>query len=320
MGVSLDSIFATLQGSLGSLYVNDFNRFGRTYQVRTQAESSYRDELSDINRLQVRNNTGGMLPLGSLVSIEESSGASVITRYNLFPSATLNGSPTPGRSSGEAADRISSIAANLMPPGLGFEWSGVTYQEKQAGNQAPIAFGLALIVVFLFLAAQYESWSAPFPILLTVPIGILGALATLFLRGLDVNLYTQLGFVLLIALVAKNAILIVEFARQRRTEGGRGEAPALEAARLRFRPLLMTATSFILGTLPLVIASGAGAASRQSLGSAVFGGMVVATAVGLLFVPAFETFSSRFDPSMNQDPDGTEDQPTQKFAAESSQE
>ena len=295
MGVSLDTIFATLRGSLGSAYVNDFNLFGRAYQVQTQAEAPFRDELSDIARLQVRNANGDMLPLGSLVRTVETVGPSVISRYNLFPAATISGSPAPGQSTGTATARIETLSRSVLPAGIGMEWSGATFQEQRAGNQAPIAFGLALLVVFLLLAAQYESWTAPISILLTVPIGILGALAALAVRSLEVNVYTQFGFVLLIALVAKNSILIVEFARQLRSDGHEIANASLEAARLRFRPLLMTATSFIFGTLPLVVASGAGAASRQSLGTAVFGGMVIATAIGLFFVPAFETFIARFE-------------------------
>ncbi len=291
MGVALSDVFETLRASLGSAYVNDFNLLGRTYQVQTQAEDAYRDELSDVPRLQVRNAEGAMVPLGSVLRIEDTVGAPVIPRYNLYPSATILGSPAPGRSSGDATARMEALGDELLPDGIGFEWSGVTYQEKRTGQQATIAFGLAILVVFLFLAAQYESWSAPAAVLLTVPIGVLGALAWLWARGLEINVYTQLGFVLLIALVAKNAILIVEFARQRRAqERNDDEEPALAAARLRFRPLLMTAASFILGTLPLVIASGAGAASRQALGTAVFGGMIVATFVGMLFVPAFDTW------------------------------
>ncbi len=284
-GVPLQSVFGTLQANLGSAYVNDFNLFGRTWKVMVQADEEFRSRVSDIERLEVRSAEGAMIPIGTLASIQDTVGPQVITRFNMFPSATVSGMASPGFSSGQATDEMERIAAQTLPASMGYAWSGVTYQQKAAGNLAPFIFGLALVFVFLFLSAQYESWSIPLAVLLSVPLAVLGAAVVTLARGLDNNIYTQVGLVLLIGLASKSAILIVEFAKQLREEGKSINEAASEAARLRFRPILMTAFSFILGVIPLVVASGAGAASRQSLGTAVFGGMLVATVGGVLFIP-----------------------------------
>ena len=287
LGIPLSDIFNTLQAYLGSAYVNDFNLFGRTYRVMIQADARFRSQVDDINRLEVRDRDGNMIPLGTLLSIGDTVGPQAITRYNLYPAASITGSPSPGFSSSEAVGGLESVAARVLPLSMGYEWTGVTYQQLAAGNQAPVIFGLAFVFVFLFLAAQYESWLIPIAVLLSIPFSMLGAVAATWFRGLDNNVYTQIGLVLLIGLSAKTAILIVEFAKQLREEGKSTMEAAVEAARLRFRPLLMTAFSFILGVLPLLIASGAGAASRRSLGTAVFGGMFLSTIVGVFLIPVF---------------------------------
>jgi HAE1 family hydrophobic/amphiphilic exporter-1 len=284
--IPLQTVFDTLQANLGSAYVNDFNLFGRTWRVMVQADEEFRSRVSDIKRLEVRTDEGRMVPLSTLVSVHETVGPSVVNRFNMFPSATITGAPAPGYSEGEAVNEIERIANELLPSQMGFSWSGVTQQQKEAGNVAPLIFSLALIMVFLFLAAQYESWATPLTVLLSVPLAILGAIIFTLLRGFDNNIYTQIGLVLLIGMSAKNAILIVEFAKQQRDEAGKSVIEAArEAARLRFRPILMTALSFLLGVIPLVIASGAGANSRVSLGTAVFGGMLLATAAGVFMIP-----------------------------------
>jgi HAE1 family hydrophobic/amphiphilic exporter-1 len=286
LNIPLQTIFNTLQTNLGSAYVNDFNLFGRTWRVMVQADEQFRSRIDDIQRLEVRTADGLMVPLSTLVTVTETVGPSVIGRFNMFPSATITGAPAPGYSEGQAVDEIEAIAKRILPDQMGFSWSGVTQQQKEAGNVAPLIFGLALIMVFLFLAAQYESWATPFSVLLSVPLAILGAIVFTLARGFDNNIYTQIGFVLLIGMSAKNAILIVEFAKQQRDEMGKSIIEAArEAARLRFRPILMTALSFLLGVIPLVIASGAGANSRVSLGTAVFGGMLAATIFGVFMIP-----------------------------------
>ena len=287
LGIPLSDIFATLQAYLGSAYVNDFNLFGRTYRVMIQADSQFRSRVEDINQLEVRDARGNMIPLGTLLSIQDTVGAQAITRYNLYPAASITGAPRPGFSSGEAVRTMEELSQRLLPASMGYEWTGVTYQQLAAGNQAPVIFGLAFVFVFLFLAAQYESWLIPFAVLLSIPFALFGAILATWLRALDNNVYTQIGLVLLIGLSAKTAILIVEFAKQLRDEGKPTLEAAVEAARLRFRPLLMTAFSFILGVLPLLVASGAGSASRRALGTAVFGGMIVSTMVGVFLIPVF---------------------------------
>ena len=285
LGIPLQTIFNTLQANLGSAYVNDFNLFGRTWRVLVQADEQFRSRDRDITRLEVRTADGQMVPLSTLVTVEESVGPQTISRFNMFPSSSVTGQASGGFSEGQAVNEIERVAKESLPASMGFEWSGVTQQQKAAGNLAPFIFALAIVMVFLFLAAQYESWATPFSVLLSVPLAVLGAIVFTLLRHLDNNVYTQVGLVLLIGLSAKNAILIVEFAKQLHEEGKSLVEAATEAARLRFRPILMTAFSFILGVIPLVIASGAGARSRVSLGTAVLGGMLMVTVGGIFLIP-----------------------------------
>jgi HAE1 family hydrophobic/amphiphilic exporter-1 len=287
LNVPLSNVFNTLQAFLGSVYVNDFNKFGRTYQVKVQADGAFRSDVEDIRRLEVRDTAGRMIPLGTLVSVKETVGPQLIRRYNMYPSATINGRAAPGHSSGEALAVMESLAAAKLPASMGFEWTGMSYQERTTANQGLFIFALAVVFVYLVLCAQYESWSSPLAIILSVPLALLGTVSAVMMRGMEVNVYTQIGIVLLIALSSKTSILIVEFAKAQRDAGERIDDAALEAARLRFRPILMTALTFVLGVAPLVIATGAGAASRQALGTAVFGGMLSATMLLVIFVPVF---------------------------------
>ncbi|EQC3036916.1 efflux RND transporter permease subunit [Vibrio cholerae] len=286
-GVALTDIFDTLQVNLGSLYVNDFNRFGRTYRVITQADAQFRMQPEDIGLLKVRNDTGEMIPLGTLVNITRTSGPDRVMRYNGYPSADITGGPAPGYSSGQATAAIEKIVSEMLPEGMTFEWTDLTYQEKQAGNSALYIFPLAVFLAFLILAAQYNSWSLPFAVLLIAPMALLSAIAGVWLSNGDNNIFTQIGFVVLVGLAAKNAILIVEFARARESEGVDPLAAVQEAARLRLRPILMTSLAFIAGVVPLVIASGAGAEMRHAMGIAVFAGMLGVTLFGLLLTPVF---------------------------------
>ena len=288
LGIPLSEVFATLQSYLGSSYINDFNIFGRTYRVMIQADAEFRSKIEDIAQLEVRDQDGNMIPLSTLVTVSNTVGPQAVIRYNLYPSATISGSARPGFSSGESVQAMESLASRLLPPSMGFEWTGTTYQQLSAGGQAGIIFGLAFIMVFLFLAAQYESWLIPFAVILSIPFSMLGAMLATMFRGYDNNIYTQIGVVLLIGLSAKTAILIVEFAKQlREQEGLPTLEAAVKAAQLRFRPLLMTTFSFILGVIPLVLATGAGSGSRTALGTAVFGGMLLATVLGVVFIPVF---------------------------------
>ncbi|MXN64909.1 multidrug efflux RND transporter permease subunit [Stappia sp. GBMRC 2046] len=293
-GVSLDQVFAALQTYLGAYYVNDFNKFGRVYRVYVQAEADARATVEDISRIHVRNAAGDMVPLSGLVSLHEEVGARNITHYNLFRSAPINGEPAPGFSSSQAIQAMEEVAEKVLPDTMGFEWTGNAYQEIKAGNVLPYIFALALAFVFLCLAAQYESWSMPFMVILAVPLAMLGALGAQALRGLENDIYCQIGLIMLIGLASKNAILIVEFARRRRAEGLGIEMAAMEAARIRLRPILMTALAFIFGVAPLVFSSGAGAGARHSLGTAVFGGMFAATLLSLFVVPVFYVLIERF--------------------------
>ncbi len=287
MGVMLNDIFATLQANLGSVYVNDFNKFDRTYQVRVQADARFRGDPGRLRRLEVRNRTGGRVPLATLLSPETRIGPQSITRYNLYQTASINGGAAPGVSSGEALKTMESVAAEVLPRSMGFDWTGVAYQENRVSGEALVVYALAVFLVYLVLAAQYESWLLPLAVILVVPLGLLGVVAAVNIRGTDNNLYTQIGVVLIIGLASKNAILIVEFARELRLRGRSIHAAAVEASRMRFRPILMTSFAFILGVLPLVWATGAAAASRQALGTAVFGGMITATVLAVFFVPVF---------------------------------
>ncbi|MBN2291913.1 MAG: multidrug efflux RND transporter permease subunit [Pirellulales bacterium] len=285
LNVPLQSIFSTLQAYLGSAYVNDFNKFGRVYKVMIQADGQFRNQIEDIDQLYVRSTDGKMVPLNTLLTVTDTVGPQTIFRFNQFTSTTITGQPAPGYSSGQAIESMETLASKVLPTSMGYQWSGVTYQQIIAGNQAPFIFGMAIILVYLFLAAQYESWSIPIAVLLSVPLAILGAVALTWMRSYDNNIYTQIGLVLLIGLSSKSAILIVEFAKQLRAEGKSIIDAAVHAANLRFRAILMTAFSFILGVVPLVIASGAGAASRRSLGTAVFGGMIAGTVLGVFMIP-----------------------------------
>jgi len=287
MGVPLSSVFDTLQAGLGSAYVNDFNTFGRTFQVKVQADAPFRRRVEDIRRLEVRNARGDMVPLGALVDVERMVGPKVIARHNMYPAITINGSAAPGHSSGQALTVMESMAQAKLPPSIGLAWSGMSFQEKATEGTAAFIFGLAVLFVYLVLCAQYESWSIPLAIILVVPLALFGTVAALMVRSMDFNVYTQIGVVLLIGLASKTAILIVEFAKTQRESGKSIPDAAREAARLRFRPIVMTAFTFILGVFPLAIATGAGAAGRQALGTAVVGGMIVATFFMVIFVPVF---------------------------------
>ena len=287
MNMPLANVFDTLQVYLGSVYVNDFNYLGRTYQVRAQAEAGYRAEASDIALLKTRNSFGEMVPLGSVVDVRRTTGPDRVVRYNLYPAAEVNGSAAPGASSGDAIAAMERVAAETLPRGFGFEWTDLTYQEIQAGGAGFFVFPLCVLFVFLALAAQYESWSLPLAVILIVPMCLFSAMVGVWLRGQDNNVLTQIGFIVLVALAAKNAILIVEFARAEQRRGLDRRAAAAAAAALRLRPILMTSFAFILGVVPLVIASGAGAEMRQALGTAVFAGMLGVTLFGLVFTPVF---------------------------------
>jgi HAE1 family hydrophobic/amphiphilic exporter-1 len=276
-----------LQTYLGSAYVNDFNKFGRTYQVRMQAAENFRLDPRNIEQLEVRNTRGQMIPLGSVIKVERSFGPQIIQRYNLYPTAAIRGEPAPGVSSGEALSIMEQIAAAELPDSMGYNWTGESYQEKRIAGQALWVFAFAVLLVYLVLAAQYESWILPAAVILVVPLGLLGSVAAVSIRGMDNNIYTQIGIVLIIALASKNAILIVEFARDLHNEGHTIYDAAIEAARLRFRPILMTSFAFILGVAPLVWATGAGAAGQQALGTAVFGGMITSTILAVFFTPVF---------------------------------
>ena len=286
-GVSFNNLFSTLSAYLGSTYVNDFNKFGRVYQVKVQAESKFRLKPEDLLQLEIRNDKGEMMPLAAVTTIKDILGPTVLTRYNLYTGASVYGSAAAGFSSGQALSLMEQMAKDKLPTSMGTEWTNMSYQEKKVGNEAYLIFALAVILVYLVLAAQYESWCTPVGVILVVPLALLGTMVALMIRGMDNNVYTQIGVVLLIALASKNAILIIEFARERRAKGEDIAKAAVEAARLRFRPILMTSFAFILGVVPLLTAAGAGAASQRAVGTAVFGGMLASTLLAVLVVPVF---------------------------------
>jgi HAE1 family hydrophobic/amphiphilic exporter-1 len=293
LGVNVNDVSQTLQTYLGSTYVNVFNKFNQSFQVRIQAEADHRRQLEDIGKLSVANQSGQMVPLGSLLDVRRVLGSELITRYNLYPAATITGVPMPRFSSGDALKFMEQTAANILPGGMDYEWTGLSYQEKLLGSQAYFIFALSITLVFLVLAAQYESWTDPAAVILTVPMALLGIIIALAVRRFPNDLYTQIGLVLMIALAAKNAILIVEFARELKAEGMSTADAAVEATRRRFRPILMTSIAFILGVVPLLTATGAGSASQQSLGTVVFGGMIASTLLAIPFVPVFYIMMQR---------------------------
>ena len=302
--VSITDIFDTLQINLGSLYVNEFNKYGRIYRVYLQAEADARSDEADITRLKVRNADGDMIDLSAFIRTRPMFGPYNIPHYNMYKSIAVNGNNAPGYSSGQAIKTMEELAGKVLPEGFGTEWTELTYQQLKAGNLAPIIFGLSLVFVFLVLSAQYESWAMPMMVLLGVPLGLMGAVGALLLRSLDLDTYGQIGLVMLIGLTAKNGILIVEFAAEQRRQGASVLEAAMKAAQIRLRPILMTALAFIIGLMPLVIASGAGASARRSLGTTVVGGLTVATIL-IIFVPIFyyaiETLRERKSPSQTGD-------------------
>jgi multidrug efflux pump len=289
-GVPLNEIYTSLQTFLGGAYVNDFTRFGRQWRVFMQAESAYRTSPDDIGRFYVRNARGDMVPLSSFVRVKTTSGPEYTVRFNLYRSVEIQGTQAPGYSSGQALDALEDVAKNTLPAGMGYSWNALSYQEKVSSGGAPRVLALSLIFVFLILAALYESWSLPFSVLLSVPVAVLGAFVGLWSRHFDNNVFAQIGLVMLVGLTAKNAILIVEFAKDQREQGKPIVEAALEGARLRLRPILMTSFAFIFGCLPLWVATGAGAGARRMLGTAVVAGMLAATALGIFFIPALFVF------------------------------
>ena len=285
--VLLRDLFDTLQIYLGSLYVNDFNLFGRTWQVIIQADARFRINLEDVRKLKVRNSGGQMVPMGTIADVREVNGPLILTRYNMYPAAQINGGAAAGVSSGQAIAIMEQLAKKELREKFSFEWTEMAYLELQAGDTAMAIFGVSVLMVFLVLAAQYESWSLPLAVILVVPLCLLSSIAGVWYAGMDINIFTQIGFVVLVGLASKNAILIVEFAKMRRKAGTSRREATLDACRLRLRPIVMTSMAFILGVLPLIISTGAGAEMRQTLGTTVFSGMLGVTAFGLLLTPVF---------------------------------
>jgi multidrug efflux pump len=287
LGVSVTDVFDTMQVYLGSLYVNDFNRFGRVYQVRVQADAPFRANPEDIGLLKTRNANGDMVPLSSLVKVTPTYGPEMVVRYNGYTAADINGGPAPGYSSGQAQAAAERIAAEVLPRGIKFEWTDLTYQQILAGNAALWVFPISVLLVFLVLAALYESLTLPLAVILIVPMSILSALLGVWLTDGDNNIFTQIGLMVLVGLSAKNAILIVEFARELEMQGRSIVQAAIEASRLRLRPILMTSIAFIMGVVPLVVSTGAGSEMRHAMGVAVFFGMLGVTLFGLMLTPVF---------------------------------
>jgi hydrophobic/amphiphilic exporter-1 (mainly G- bacteria), HAE1 family len=306
LGITVGQVFAVISGYVGSNYVAQFNKFGHVFQIYTQAESQFRASADDIRTLKVKAGDGNMTQIGTVIDVQEVQGPPLISLYNLYPSSTIIGGAAPGFSSGQALNLMEQIGAQALPKGTGYEWTAMSYQEKEVGAQIYFVFGLAILLVYFVLAGQYESWILPLSVIMAVPLALLGTVGALTYFGATniaasqsgvaaTNLYTQIGLILLIALGAKNAILIVEYARQRRAEGMEIVAAAVEGARLRFRPIIMTSFAFILGVLPLVLATGAGASARASIGIAVFFGMIASTCLTVVFVPSFYVVMQRFE-------------------------
>ena len=290
----MSDVFAALQAQMGSLYINDFNKAGRTYRVTMQADAQFRSKPEDLGNIYVRSDaSNSMIPLKALIKVSNIIGPEQVERYNGYIAAKVLGSGEPGFSSGEAIKAVEQVARETLPKGYDIEWTGQAFQEQRTGSASVFAFGFALIMVYLILAALYERWGVPVAVLLAVPFALGGALGFVFLRGMENNIYFQIGLVVLIGLAAKNAILIAEFAMQGMEQGKTAAVAAREAARLRFRPIVMTSLAFVLGVVPLVTATGAGAAARQAMGTGVFGGMIVATFVAPIFIPLFFTLLAR---------------------------
>jgi multidrug efflux pump subunit AcrB len=287
LGINIADVFSALQVYIGSSYVNDFNLLGRTFRVQAQAGAEFRLEPKDVLALRVRNTAGETVPLGSFTTVRDISGPYRLPRYNLYPAAELDGNAAPGYSQGQGIQIMQQLAAETLPAGFSYEWTTLAFQQLRAGNTAFFAFGLGVIFVFLVLAAQYESLTLPLAVILIVPMCLVAAIVGVILRGQDNNILTQVGFIVLIALASKNAILIVEFAKQLEDQGRNRWDAAVEAARLRLRPIVMTSLAFVLGVAPLVWAIGAGAELRSALGTAVFSGMIGVTVFGLIFTPVF---------------------------------
>jgi len=311
LGIPLNNVFSTLQIYLGSQYVNDFNKFGRTYQVIAQADAPYRANADNIAQLKVRNVRGEMVPLGSVLTMKQSYGPDQVTHYNGYPAADISGSAAPGTSAGSAVQIMERLANETLPNGIGYEWTELTYQQKLAGNTAILVFPLCILLVFLVLAAQYESWSLPLVIMLIVPMSLVSAIAGVWLTRGDNNVFTQIGLLVLVGLACKNAILIVEFARDLERQGRDRFTAALEAARIRLRPILMTSFAFIAGVIPLILASGAGAEMRRVMGIAVFSGMLGVTFLGLLFTPLFYVLVRGYVHGRSQTPVPASGQPVE---------
>jgi len=292
LGVPISEIYATLQSTMGQLYVNDFNKSGRTYKVQLQAEPQFRMQPEDIGKVYVRSKQGTMIPLSSLSKVSSIIGAEQLERYNGLLSAKILGSGASTISSGDAIDLVEKLAKENLPEGYQIAWTGQAYQEKRTGSAALFAFSFAIIMVFLILAAQFETWALPLAVIMAVPFALAGALLAVFVRGMPNDIYFQIGLITLIGLAAKNAILIVEFASQKMEEGKPVLQAAVEAARLRFRPIVMTSMAFVLGITPLLVASGAGSAARRSMGTGVFGGMLLATFIATIFIPLFFSWLS----------------------------
>jgi hydrophobe/amphiphile efflux-1 (HAE1) family protein len=287
LGVPVDAVFDTLAATLGSHYVNDFNKYGRTWQVLMSADPAYRKQPDDIGRMWVRSDKGEMVPVSAIANVRYSAGPETLDRFNNLPAVKLFGQGAPGVSSGQAIAEVERIAGETLPPDFSYDWGGASFQEKRSSGTSGIALGLGAVMVFLILSAQYEKWSLPLSVLLALPFGTFGALAAVWLRGMTNDVYFQIGLVTLLGLAAKNAILIVEYASHKAGEGMSAPAAALEAARLRFRPIVMTSLAFILGVLPLAVSTGAGAGARTSAGTGVMGGMLAATFLAIFFVPWF---------------------------------